>query len=138
MNDKQKKKDGLEVTSDTLQMELVGIKDRLSAIETIQSISNEKVVKEYVQRHLKTKDARKIMKECEDPKTKADLQTKFGYNSQQALHHHLKPLMVANLLREKVVENDQDWTVFFEWSDLVRGLPKSTIESILGDAKTKK
>ncbi len=59
MSDKRTKKDGLEVSSQSLQDELVAIKDRLSAIETIESIANATVVKQYVQEHLRTKDAKK-------------------------------------------------------------------------------
>ncbi len=89
-------------------------------------------MKQYVQEHLKTKDAKKIMKECEELKMKSHLQTSFGYNSKQALDHHLKPLREADLLRQKV---EDDGTIVFEWSNLFRRLPKSTIRSILGDSK---
>lgn len=132
MSDKRPKKDAVEVSSRPMQDELVAIKDRLSAIETIQSISNAPVVKQYVQEHLKTKDAKKIMKECEEPKTRSHLQTSFGFKSKQALDHHLKPLREADLIREKV---EDDGTIVFEWSNLFRRLPKSTIRSILGDTK---
>jgi hypothetical protein len=132
MSDKRPKKDAVEVSSQSIQDELVAIKDRLNAIETIQSISNANVVKQYVQEHLKTKDSKKIMKECEDPRTRAHLQTSFGYRSKQALDHHLKPLREADLLREKIEANGR---ILFEWSNLFRRLPKSTIKSILGDPK---
>jgi DNA-binding transcriptional ArsR family regulator len=132
VSDKRSKKDAVEVSSQPIQDELVAIKDRLNAIETIQSISNAAVVKQYVQEHLKTKDAKKIMNECEEPKTKSHLQTSFGYKSKPALDHHLKPLREADLLREKV---EEDGTIVFEWSNLFRRLPKSTIKSILGDSK---
>jgi hypothetical protein len=131
MSDKRPKKDAVEVASQPIQDELSAIKDRLSAIETIQSISNAPVVKTYVKEHLKTKDARKIMIECEVPRTSSHLQTTFGYKSKQALDYHLKPLRDADLLREKV---EVDRTIVFEWSNLFRRLPKSTIKSILGDA----
>jgi Ulp1 family protease len=132
VSDKRSKKDAVEVSSQPIQDELGAIKDRLSAIETIQSISNAPVVKQYVQEHLKTKDAKKIMKECEEPKTKSYLQAKFDYKSKQALDHHLKPLRDADLIREKV---ESDGTIVFEWSNLFRRLPKSSIRSLLGDAK---
>jgi DNA-binding transcriptional ArsR family regulator len=132
VSDKRLKKDSVEVSSQSLQDELVAIRDRLNAIETIQSISNAPVVKQYVQEHLKTKDAKKIMKECEEPKTKSHLQTRFGYKSKQALDHHLKPLREADLLRQKI---EDDGTIVFEWSNLFRRLPKSTIGSILTDSK---
>lgn len=130
MSDKRAKKDSVEVSSQSLQDELVAIKDRLNAIETIQSISNATVVKQFVHEHLKTKDAKKIMTECEEPKTRSHLQTSFGYKSKQALDHHLKPLREAVLLRERV---EDDGTIVFEWSNLFRSLPKSAIKSILGD-----
>lgn len=132
MSDKRAKKDSMEVSSQSLQDELVAIKDRLSAIETIHSISNAAVVKQYVHEHLKTKDAKKIMKECEEPKTRSHLQSSGAYKSKQALDHHLKPLREADLLRQKV---EDDGTIVFEWSNLFRRLPKSTIKSILGDSK---
>jgi len=46
--------------------------------------------------------------------------------------HHLKPLREADLLRQRV---EEDGTVVFEWSNLFRRLPKTTIKSILGGAK---
>lgn len=118
----------MEVSSQSLQDELIAIKDRLSAIETIQGISNAKEVKQHVEEHLTTKDAKKIMAECAEPKTRSHLQKTFGYNSKQALDHHLKPLREAQLLREKV---EDDGTIVFEWSNTVRSLPKSAIKKIL-------
>ena len=52
----------------------MAIKDRLNAIETIQSISNATVVKKYVEEHLTTKKAKEIMKECEEPRTRSSLE----------------------------------------------------------------
>lgn len=131
MNDKRPRREGLEVSSQSLKDELIAIKDRLSAIETIQGISNAKVVREHVEGHLKTKDAKKIMAECEEPRTRAHLQAAFEYKSKQALDHHLKPLREAVLLRESV---DEDGSVCFEWSNTFRSLPKSVIKSILGQS----
>jgi len=130
MSDKRAQKESLEVASQSLRDELVAIKDRLSAIETIQGISNASVVKQYVKEHLKTKDAKKIMAECAEPKTRSHLQAKFGYNSKPALDYHLKPLREAILLREKI---EEDGTIVFEWSNTFRSLPKSAIKSILSD-----
>jgi hypothetical protein len=130
--DKRQKKDSVEVSSQTLQDELVAIKDRLNAIETIQSISNAAVVKKYVEEHLTTKRARDIMRECEEPRTRSHLTSTLGFNSRQALDHHLKPLCEADLLRERIEEDD---TILFEWSNLFRRLPKSTINGILTKSK---
>lgn len=128
MTDKIIKKDGIEVSSQSLQAELVAIKDRLNAIETIQSVSNAETVKKYVYEHLRTRDAKLIMRECEEPKTRSQLQSMFSYRSKQALDHHLKPLRESDLLRQNV---EEDGTILFGWSNLFRGLPKSTKKSIL-------
>ncbi len=131
MSDRRAKKDSVEVSSQPLQDELVAIKDRLNAIETIQSISNASVVKKYVEEHLTTKRAKDIMKECEEPRTRSHLITQLKFNSGQALDHHLKPLREADLLRQKI---EEDGTIVFEWSNLFRRLPKSTIKAILADS----
>jgi hypothetical protein len=132
MSDKQKKKDSIEVTSDPLKSELVAIKDRLSAIETIQSISNAPAVKKYIDEEKLTGKGKAILKECEEPRTRSHLRSTFQLNSDQALNHHLKPLLEADLLRQKV---NEDRAIVFEWSNLFRRLPKSTIKSILGNSK---
>jgi DNA-binding transcriptional ArsR family regulator len=132
VSDKRAKKDSVEVSSQPLQDELVAIKDRLNAIETIQSISNAPVVKKYVEEHLTTKRAKDIMKECEESRTRSHLRSKLGLNSAQALDHHLKPLREADLLRQKI---EEDGTIVLEWSNLFRRLPKTTIKAILADGK---
>ena len=132
MSDRRAKKDSVEVSSQSLKDELVAIKDRLNAIETIQSISNASIVKKYVDEHLTTKKARDIMKECEEPRTRTHLTSKMGLNSSQALDHHLKPLRDADLLRQAI---EEDGTIVFEWSNLFRRLPKTTIKAILEDSK---
>jgi hypothetical protein len=132
VNDKRPKKDSVEVSSQPLQDELVAIKDRLSAIETIQSISNASVVKKYAEEHLTTSHARHVMKECEEARTRSHLRSKFGFKSNQALDHHLRPLREADLLRERV---EPDGTIVFEWSNLFRRLPRTTIKAILSHGK---
>ncbi len=62
MNKKPKTKDTIEVTSDPLKAELVAIKDRLSAIETIQSISNAGAVKKYIEAEKLTGKGKQILK----------------------------------------------------------------------------
>ena len=132
MSDKRQKKESVEVSSQSLQDELIAIKDRLNAIETIQSISNASVVKKYVEEHLTTKRAKDIMRECEQPRTRSHLTAEFGLNSVQALDHHLRPLREADLVRQKI---EDDGTIVFEWSNLFRRLPKSTIRALLDERK---
>lgn len=127
-SDKSEKKHGLEIQSQSLGEELVAIKDRLGAIETIQSISNAPYVKKYAECHIKSDDARKIMAACESPRTRSELQVLIGKKSVQAADHHIKPLREADLLREVI---DKDRTILLEWSKLFRGLPKADIQSIL-------
>jgi hypothetical protein len=129
VSDKRPKKDSVEVSSQSLQDELVAIKDRLNAIETIQSISNASVVRKYVEEHLTTKRAKDIMKECEEPRSRSHLVSTLNFNNRQALDHHVKPLREADLLRQKIEENG---TIVLEWSNLFRRLPKTTIKAILG------
>jgi DNA-binding transcriptional ArsR family regulator len=132
VSDKRAKKDSVEVSSQPIQDELAAIKDRLNAIETIQSISNAPVVKKYVEDHLTGSRAREIMKECEEPRTRSYLTSKFSFNSPQALDHHLRPLREADLLRQKI---EEDGSIVFEWSNLFRRLPRSTIRAILDGGK---
>ena len=132
MSDKRPSKDSVEVSSQPLQDELVAIKDRLSAIETIQSISNAPAVQKYLENEKLTAKSKAILKECEEPRTRSHLRSKFRFNSDQALYHHLKPLLEADALRQKVAE---DRTMMFEWSNLFRRLPKSTINAFLNDTK---
>ena len=131
-DERRAKTNRVEVSSQSLQDELVAIKERLSAIETISSISNAAVVKKYVEDSVKNEHARNILRVCEEPKTKDELQAAGGYNSKQALDRHLQPLKQADLLWREVRE---DGLIVFEWSNLFRRLPRATIRSILGDNK---
>jgi len=128
------KKDSVEISSDQLKAELVAIKERLGALETIASISNRQVVEVYVREHLKTVKAAQIMKECEEPRAREQLMQKFGFNSAAALDYHLAPLRDAELLHQRF-DNDGT-TQTFEQSKLFKGLPKSTMRKILDDGQS--
>jgi hypothetical protein len=128
------KKDSVEVSSDQLKAELIAIKERLGALETIASISNRQVVEVYVREHLKTDKAPQIMKECEEPRTRAQLMKKFSFKSAAALDYHLTPLREADLLRQRFDEHGTTQT--FEQSNLFKRLPKSTVKKILNDGQT--
>jgi hypothetical protein len=120
---------GLEVSSDQLKNELVEIKDRLSALETIASLANRKEVEAFVVENLKTDHAKKIMKFCEQPQTREELIAEFKFNNTPALDYHLKPLREGDLLQLHI---NGDGKQTFEQSNLFRRLPKQTIRRILG------
>ena len=62
-----KKSTGLEVSSSQLTDQLIEVKERLSAIETILGLGNRKEVHEYVTETLKTPQAKKLMTLCNQP-----------------------------------------------------------------------
>lgn len=128
MNDKPKRTDRVEVSSDQLKAELTEIKERVGALETIASISNRQVVEAYVREHLKTDKGKQIMKECEEPRTREYLVEKFGFKSAPALDYYLTPLREDDLIRARFGE---DGTQAFEWSNLFRRLPRKTLKKIL-------
>src|SRR6266576_702659 len=117
----------VEVSSDQLKNELMEIKDRVSALETIATISNRKVVEDYVRAELRTDKAIPILKECEEPRTREYLIKKFSFNSGAALDHHLMPLKQADLIQQHF---DDDGTLTLEWSNLFRRLPNTVLKSI--------
>jgi DNA-binding transcriptional ArsR family regulator len=128
MNGKPKKKDSVEVASDQLKGELIEIKERVGALETIASISNRPVVEAFVRSHLTTAKGKQIMRECEQPQTRKDLMSKLGFANAPALDYHLTPLRENHLIRQHF---DEDGTQTFEWSDLFRRLPKNILRKIL-------
>jgi len=128
VSDKRPKKDALEVSSQTLQDELAAIKDRLSAIETIQSISNAEVVKKYVDEHLKSERGKEIMRKCAEPRSKPDLIKALNFNSRQALENHLNPLIADHLLNRHI---EEDGSIVYVWSNLFRSLPRTKIAAVL-------
>ncbi len=130
MNGKAERTDRVEVASDQLKAELVEIKERLSALETIASVSNRTEVETYVQGCLTSTKGKQIMKECEEPRTKEYLISKFRFASAQALDYHLSPLRRDDLIQQH--SDDDMGTLTFEWSNLFKRLPKKTIRKILG------
>jgi DNA-binding transcriptional ArsR family regulator len=129
MSAKQKKNANLEVSSDQLRSELIEIKERVGALETIASISNKAVVEKYVRESIVNDKARQILKECEVPRTREHLMSKFSFKSPQAVDHHLGPLREADLLRQHF---DDDGKQTFEWSNLFKRLPKKVLKEVLG------
>jgi len=123
-------KDKIEISSGQLKAELIEIKERVGALETIASISNRQVVEAYVKEHLKSDKGKQIMRECAEPRTREYLMAKCGFNSPAALDYHLTPLRENDLIRQHFDEDGELQS--FEWGNLFRRLRKSTIKQILG------
>jgi pantoate kinase len=123
-----KKSTALEVSSGQLSDKLTEINDRLGALETIASLSNRQVVESYVKETLKSPQARKLMRLCEQPHTKEELKTAMKFASIQALDNHLKPLRSDDLVQQK---HNDDGRLIFEWSNLFKRLPKKDRDRIL-------
>jgi hypothetical protein len=127
MNGKNRQ-DRIEVASDQLKSELIEIKERISALETIASVSNRSEVEKYVRSCLATEKPRLIMRECSEPRTRDYLQKQLKFTTPQALDYHLTPLRKDDLIQQHF---DDDGTQTFEWSNLFRRLPNKTLKSIL-------
>ena len=124
----------VEVTSQQVLNELTEIKDRVGALENVAGIANQAILIKYFGEVLNTNHRRRIMAACEEPQTRDQLIAKLGFNSPQALHHHLQPL------REGLVhETHSSGVTLFEWSLLFKRLQKKEREKLLAEAnKTKK
>ena len=129
---KRKKTDNLEVSSDQLKGELIEIKERVGAIETITSLAHRPEVEKLVRQHVTSEKARQIMNACAEPRTREYLIKTYGHNSAAALDYHLTPLRENHLIRQHF---DDDGTQTFEWSNLFRQLPKATRTKILAGTK---
>ena len=79
MSGNSNKKDELEVSSAQLQAELIEIKERVGALDTIASISHKDVVEKFVRDNITTDKARQILKECEEPRTREYLIAEFNF-----------------------------------------------------------
>jgi hypothetical protein len=122
----------VEVTSQQLLNELIEIKDRVGALENVAGIANQEVLVRYFQEVLNTPQRRNVMAACEEPQTRQQLMAIFGFNSPQALHHHLRPL------REGLIhETHVDGQALFEWSLLFKRLPRAKREALLDKTKRK-
>lgn len=122
------KPNALEVKSGSIEAELIEIKERLGSLETIASLSNRDVVKDYAQKHLTSTQRLHIMKLCEGPQTKEQLKNTLRFNSIPALDVHLKPLREADLIHQRT---NSEGLLTFEWSKLFKTLPKSYRDSLL-------
>lgn len=134
-NEMKQDKASLEVSSDQLRQELIEIRERLEALETIASISNKKEVEQYVRGHLKSENAKALMKACANKVTRETLIAELGYNNRQALDYHLTPLREADLVQQ---QHGASGTQTFTWSKLFRGLPKLVINDILNSTGSAK
>jgi hypothetical protein len=121
-----KREGTIEVSSQQLLDELIEIKDRVGALENVASLANQEVLIKFFKEALSTDIRKKIMRCCEEPKTREQLMTECGFNSKQALHNHLK------FLREGLVhEAHIEGVAHFEWSLLFKRVPKSKRDALI-------
>lgn len=123
-----KRNEGLEISSEQLHSDLMEIKERIAALETIASLSNHTVVEKYVKECITTETTKKIIAACEQSRTKEELRILVNLASIQALDHHLKPIREYDLLQQEVNHSGK---LTFRWSNLFARLPKRTRESLL-------
>ncbi|MEY2538793.1 MAG: hypothetical protein QOG67_2533 [Verrucomicrobiota bacterium] len=123
----------VEVTSQQLLNELTEIKDRVGALENVAGIANQAILVKYFGEVLTNDQRRRIMVACQEPQKRDQLISKLGFNSPQALHHHLNPL------REGLIhETHADGVTYFEWSLLFKRLQKKERDKLLGQANKSK
>ncbi len=125
----RKKANAVEMSSETLQEELIEIKERLGSLETVTSLAHRKEVEAQARGLLTTGGRRDVMRACEMPKTKEQLRVELKQPNVQGVDYHLNPLQDGDLIHQKA---DERGVLTFEWSRLFRSLPKQTKVSILG------
>jgi len=123
------KKSAVEMSSETLQAELIEIKERLGSLETVTSLAHRKEVEAQARGLLTTAGRRDVMRACETPKTREQLKVQLGQPNVQGVDYHLNPLRGGDLIHQKT---DDNGVLTFEWSRLFRSLPKQTKVSVLG------
>jgi DNA-binding transcriptional ArsR family regulator len=82
-----------------------------------------------VRSHLKSAQAKQIMRECSEPRTREYLMVKLNYKTPQALDYHLAPLRDNNLIHQHFDDDGSIQT--FKCSKLFRQLSKKTQKEIL-------
>jgi len=120
-----------EVASQSIENELVQIKERLSAIESLEGLTNQDVIAAHVDKAIKgSKKRAEILRNCHDGPTKTELTERCELKSTQALDHHLNPLRDDGLLLH--TWEDDDGVLHFGWSFMMKHLPADTRKKILG------
>jgi hypothetical protein len=123
----------VEVSSTQLLNELIEIKDRVGALESVAGIANREILIGFFRDVLNNTQRRQIMAACQVPQTRAQL-VKLGYNSIPALEYHLKPLR-EGLIHET---HNSNGAALFEWSLLFKRLPQKKREELLNEPKQTK
>ena len=122
------KAESVEIKSDQLRSELVEIKERLGALETIAGLANRAEVEALARRVISDSRKKQIMSACASPKTRAELVEVLGFESTQALDYHLTTLKDGEMIHQGFTEKNKQ---NFGWSKLFSNLPKRTREAIL-------
>jgi len=127
------KKTSLEVSSGQITEQLIEIKERIAALETIASLANRKEVEAYVTETIKSDHARRILAACCEPRTKDQLKQILGFTSVNALDHHLKHLRSDALVE---AQTNEEGLMTLQWSPLFKRLPVRDRERILSTSSS--
>ena len=120
-----------EVASRSIENELVQIKERLSAIESLEGLTHQDVVAAHLEQVIKGSARRaEILRHCHDGPTKNELIGRCGFNNAPALDGHLKPLREDGLMLH--TRQDDDGILHFIWSYMLQHLPVQRRRKILG------
>jgi hypothetical protein len=120
--------DSVQVSSDQIDGRLATIEDRLAGVEAILAHANRKDVEELVASAIGGSAQRKrLLQLCETPRSIPELVAELKLNSGQALNNHLRPLRDNSLLQHASTQPE----VTYEWSSLLRRLPKAVREKLL-------
>lgn len=118
----------VQVSSDQMDGRLARIEDRLTGVEAILAHANRKDVEDLVSDGIGGSALRKrLLKLCETPQTIPTLVAALELKSSQALNYHLRPLRDNSLLQHASTQPE----VTYEWSSLLRRLPKAVREKLL-------
>src|SRR5216684_2903995 len=99
MNEKLKRTDRVEVSSDPLEGQLIEIKDRLDGIEALQAHVHRDEIEALIRKAFGGSFQKKeLLRLCESPQTISDLQGALDLKSPQAVNNHLAPLKDNGLL----------------------------------------
>ncbi len=128
MGTRIRRSEGIEVSSDPLEGQLIEIKDRLDGIEALQAHVHRDEIEALVRKAVgESAQKKELLRLCETPHTISALQNALALNSPQAVNKHLAPLKDNGLLHH----HSTAAPVSYVWSPLIRRLNKAVRDQLL-------